>query len=138
MGREGPIGHAMEPNAGHADAEPLVVTGLMRPDRHLQNFATVAVGLARSERSVGSGSLRPKAGVAPDVKTPVDRIDPNVRIQERSRRPQGMAVRHELASKRPTPADCLNRADLAAAVEELHKAQSRLIEPATTSHSPTA
>jgi len=25
----------MERNVGHADAEPLVVTGLMRPDRHL-------------------------------------------------------------------------------------------------------
>jgi hypothetical protein len=72
------------------------------------------------------------------AKSPVDRIDPNVRSQERSRRPQGMAVRQELASKRPTPADCSNRADLAAAVEEFHKAQSGRIEPAKTSHSPTA
>ena len=34
-GQQAPVGHAMERNVGHADAEPLVVTGLMRPDRHL-------------------------------------------------------------------------------------------------------
>jgi DNA replication protein DnaC len=35
LGRQAPVGHAVEPSAGHADAEPLVITGLMRPDRHL-------------------------------------------------------------------------------------------------------
>jgi hypothetical protein len=44
----------------------------------------------------------------------------------------------QVAGKRPMPADCSNRADLAAAVEEFYEARSGRIEPATTSQSPTA
>ena len=34
-GRQGPVGHAMEPIAGHADVEWLVAAGSIRPARAL-------------------------------------------------------------------------------------------------------
>jgi len=64
LGRQAPIGHAMEPNAGHADGERLVVAGPIRPHRRLKNSSTVATRPARSERSAGVGR-RPTTELQP-------------------------------------------------------------------------